>query len=108
MSKDPPLKSAYELAMERLRAKDRKDGTGETIALTEVQKAEIARLRREAQAKLAEIEILHGKALAGTAGDPERTRDLVEKYGIDRSRIESRLESSIARIRRGDAVKEED
>lgn len=108
MSKEAPLKSSYELALERLRAKDREEGTEEPIVLTAAQKAEISRLRGEARAKLAEIEILHTKALAGVGADPAQSRDLDEKYRIDRTRIESRLESSIARIRRGDPVSEGD
>ena len=53
---DKPLKSAYELTMERLRAKDREQGVEQQV-LTDAQKAEIARLRQETKAKLAEIEI---------------------------------------------------
>ncbi len=101
MAQDKPLKSAYELAMERLRAKDRREGVEEDRPLTEAQKEEIASLRREAKAKLAELEILHKKNLAGTRGDPEEVRKLEEAYRTDRARIEDRLETKIAKVRRG-------
>ncbi len=95
------LKSAYELAMERLRARDRDEGVAPEAALTAGQKDEIARLRQEAQAKLAEIEILHRKQLAAEA-DPDKRAELDEHYRTDRRRVESRLESAIARVKRGD------
>jgi hypothetical protein len=96
---EPPLKSSYELAMERLRAKDREEGKPEDKPLTDEQKQEITRLRKEAHAKLAEREILHRKDVASARTDPAKVTDLEEKYRIDRERIESRLESAIARVR---------
>ena len=100
---EEPLKSSYELAMERLRAKDREAGVEEERPLTDAQKQEIARLRQEAQAKLAELEILHRKALAGLAYDPTKpdaAGTLEERYRTDRARVESRLESAIARVKK--------
>jgi len=99
---DQPLKSAYELAMERLKAKDRSEGVEESGPLTQEQKKRIAELRQEAQAKLAELEILHQKNLAGTRGDPDEVQKTEENYRTDRSRVESRLESAIARVKRGE------
>ena len=99
MPKDKPLKSAYELAMERLRAKDREDGVDESEPLTDEQKDEIARLRQDAKAKRAEMEILHRKNLQASAGDPEATQKLEEGYRTDRSRVDSRLESAIAKVK---------
>jgi hypothetical protein len=102
---DEPLKSAYELAMERLRAKDREAGIEETQPLTEAQKEEIARLRQEAQAKLAEIEILHRKALSALRYDPAKpdaAGTLETQYRTDRARVESRLESAIAKVKKGE------
>ena len=101
MSDDTPLKSAYELAMERLRARDREEGIEEERPLTAAQKEEIARLRRDAEARRAEAEILHRKEVQAAAGDPEKLRDIEERARIDRARIESRLESGIAKVRRG-------
>jgi hypothetical protein len=100
---EPPLKSAYELAMERLKAKDRDEGVPEEAPLTAAQKERIAELRRDAQAKLAELEILHRKNLAAAGGDPVATAKVEENYATDRGRVESRLESAVAKVRRGDS-----
>ncbi len=99
MPEDKPLKSAYELAMERLRSRDREEGVEEERPLDEAQKAEIARLRQEARAKLAEMEILHRKDRMATGGDPEKLAELEERYRTDRTRVESKLESAIAKVR---------
>jgi hypothetical protein len=101
MPENRPLKSAYELAMERLRRKDREEGIEPERPLGEAQKERIAELRREAKAKLAEMEILHRKDVAAVGGDAEKVRDLEEKYRIDRARVESRLDGEISRVRRG-------
>jgi len=100
MPDDTPLKSAYELAMERLRAKDREAGVEQRGPLSEPGKTEIARLRAEAKAKLAELEILHEKEAVSVAGDPEKSRELERHYRIDRRRVESNLESAVAAVRR--------
>ena len=100
-SEDEPLKSSYELAMERLKAKDKEEGVEEEEPLTQAQREEIGRARQEAQAKLAELEILHRKNLAGTGGDPEKVAVVERNYRTDRERVESRLESAIARVRAG-------
>ena len=100
---EEPLKSAYELAMERLRAKDREAGIEEERPLGEAQKQEITRLRQQAHAKLAELEILHRKALAGLTYDPTKpdaAGTLEERYRTDRARVESGLESAIAKVKK--------
>jgi hypothetical protein len=102
MSKDKPLKSAYELAMERLRAEDRDSGVEEQKPLTEEQKGRIAELRQAAQAKLAEIEIMHRDQIAGAGGDPEAIQKLEERYLTDRRRVESILQTNVARVKRGE------
>jgi hypothetical protein len=101
MPEDESLKSSYELAMERLKAQDREAGIEEERPLTAKQKEEIARIRQEAKAKLAEMEILHRDALAAGGGDPEEIRKVEESYRADRDRVESRMESAIARVKRG-------
>ena len=107
MSDDKPLKSAYDLAMERLRAQDREAGVGDAAPLSDEQKEAIAELRRKAQARLAEMEILHRKDLA-TATEPEKLTEMEEHYATDRRRVESSLESSIARVRRGELPEDDD
>ena len=69
MSDDAP-KSAYELAMERLRQKD-KEASVEERPLTEKQKAAIAEARQFHQAKSAYISstaVASAGALAGSVG----------------------------------------
>jgi hypothetical protein len=99
MAKEKPLKSAYDIAMERLRAEDRERGVPERRPLTDDQKKEIARLRKEAKAKLAELEIMHKKNLASEQGDPEKIKKIEEHFEIDRGRIESALDSAIAKVK---------
>lgn len=100
MPEDKPLKSAYEVAMERLRAKDREAGTGPDRPLTDDQKREIARLRQEAKAKLAELEILYRDRLERALLEaPDKAREVEEEFRRERDRVERRLEASIARVR---------
>ena len=97
---DKPLKSAFDLAMDRLKARDLAEGVEEAKPLTKAQKTRIAELRTEAQAKLAELEILHRKNVAGTS-DPAVLAKIEENYAIDRGRAESRRDSEIAKIHAG-------
>ena len=60
MSDDAP-KSAFELAMERLRKKDREEGVEDT-PLTDEQRSAIAEAKKLYEAKLAEREILYHAA----------------------------------------------
>jgi hypothetical protein len=76
MADDAP-KSAYELAMERLRLKDREEGTVER-SISEEQKAEISEVRKVYEAKVAEREILHRSAL-----DKARTHEEVAKLNAE-------------------------
>jgi hypothetical protein len=100
MAEDKPLKSAYEIAMERLRAKDRQAGVEPDRPLSEEQKQEIARLRQEAKAKLAELEILYRERMEKALLEaPEKAREVEQEYQRERQRVEERLESSIARVR---------
>ena len=101
MSNDAPLKSAYELAMERLQAEDRQAGVEEPHPLNDEQKQAIAELRQRATAKLAELEILHGKNTAEAAADPDQLTQLEERYETDRRRVESDTQSAVARGRKG-------
>jgi hypothetical protein len=99
MSKDGKLKSAYELAMERLRAEDNRLGVDEPRPLSRRQKDVIHNLRQEAKAKLAELEILRDQRFAAVAGDPEKLAEEEQHYKVDRRRVEAQLETSIADIK---------
>lgn len=96
MSGNAP-KTALELAMERLRQKDREAGVEER-PLTEAQKAEIAEVRKVYEAKVAEREILHQHALRNA-----RSHDEVEKLEAelaqDRERAASDRDRKIAEIK---------
>ncbi len=102
MGEDKPLKSAFELAMERLRAKDREAGVEEPKPLTEEQRRRIAELRQELKAKIAEMEILHKEALMKAADNPEEMVKIVEEHREERERLEARYEAKIEKIRRGE------
>ena len=101
MSKDKPLKSAYELAMERLRDADREAGRKQPKRLTAEQKRRISEARRTAKAKLAELEILRDDQRA-LVSDLEKTAEIEEHYRRDRDRLERVLESDVEAIRRGE------
>ena len=97
MSDDRP-KTAYEIAMERLRKKDTEAGVAER-PLTDEQKAAIAEARQVYEAKVAEREILHQAALR-SAGSHEDIERLNEELRRDRERLASARDRKIAEIRR--------
>ena len=99
------LKSAYELAMEKLTREDKESAAGSTARekLTAGQKEKIAKIRREIQAKLAEREILFKSEQRAARGDPERMDKIEEAYRRDRERLLSRQEEQIQEVRRGSA-----
>ena len=79
MSDEEAPKSALELAMARLRQKD-KDAGIEEKPVTHEQRAKIAEVRKFYEAKLAEREILHKSALRTSDGEPEAVLALEEEY----------------------------
>lgn len=97
MSTDGAPKSAYELAMERLKKKDEEAGI-EHKPLTDEQKAAIAEIRNFYQAKLAEIELLHQSKLVATV-DPAERAQLEQDYRMDRDRLTSERDRKIERAR---------
>jgi hypothetical protein len=90
-------KTAYELAMERLRKKDADAGIVPE-SLTDEQKAEIAEIRRVAEARAAELKILHQSSLA-TVFDPAERETLDAGHRADLQRVVDDRERKIARIR---------
>lgn len=97
MSDDRP-KSAFELAMERLRQKD-KEASIEDRPLTDAQKAAIAEARQFYKAKVAEREILHQAALRA-ASTHEEVERLNEELRRDQERLANDRDRKIAEIRR--------
>ncbi len=93
------LKSAYELAMERLKAKE--GGASSSPELTDEQRERIAAIRREFKAKRDELEFLQKgaveQALAG--GKPEKVVELEEGHRRDRERLDREEDERIRRVR---------
>jgi len=97
MSADEP-KSAFELAMERLRKKDAEAGVEER-PLTDAQKAVIAEARQVYEARMAEREILHQAALR-KATTHEEVERLNEELRRDRDRLATDRDRKTAEARR--------
>lgn len=97
MSDDGAPKSAYELAMQRLRKKDRDAGVEERL-LTSEQRAEIADVRRVYDARLAEREILY-QSERRRAETPEALEQLEENYRRDRERLTGERDAKVEKIR---------
>lgn len=90
-------KTAYELAMERLRKKDADAGIVHE-SLTDEQRAAIAEVRQVAEARTAELKILHQSAMAAVFDPAERER-LDAAHRTDLQRVADDRERKIARIR---------
>ena len=95
MSDDAP-KSAFELAMERLRQKD--EASRDDRPLTDEQKAAIAEAREWYKAKVAECEILHQAALRKARSHEEIER-LNKNLRSDNERLANDRDRKIAQIR---------
>jgi hypothetical protein len=92
------MKSAYELALERLEAQGIERPSDTT--LTGEQKAAIAEARNLTESKLAELEILHRDASSKTA-DPVAREKAEEDYRRERRRLEEDCERQVGKLRRG-------
>ena len=98
MADDAAPKSSYELAMERLRKKDKEAGVDDR-PLTAGQREAIGEARKVAEARFAEREILHQSALKGVM-DPDSREKLEEEYRRDRERIANDRDRKIEEIRK--------
>jgi hypothetical protein len=89
------MKSAYELAMERL------NKTSPTLKLTDAQKKEIAELESKCAAKIAERELLVKDeiAKAEAKGDFEEIEKLQKQLVSDRKSAQAEMEEKKARVR---------
>ena len=90
------LKSAYELALERLKAES---GGEEDAPLSGKQKEAIAEARRVVSSRLAEREILFKDALKKVLDEEARAK-LEDEYRIDRQRIQDDGDRAVAEIRK--------
>jgi len=98
MSTEKPLKSALELAMERLRKADAAAGV-EPQPLTESKKTAIAEVRNFYEAKLAEQDVLHYSKLRRVM-DPAEREALEQGYRRERERLTSERDAKIEKLRR--------
>src|SRR5262245_48683815 len=94
---DEAPKSAVELAMERLRKKDAEQGIGER-SLSEDQKAEIASVRQNYAAKLAQEEILFKSRMASVFEHEERLK-LEDGHRREMQRLNDERDRKIEKIR---------
>ena len=90
-------KTAFEIAMERLKSRDAEAGI-EHKPLTDAQKAAISEIRNFYQAKLAELEVLHQGKLK-TMIDPAERAAREDEYRRDRERLTSERDAKIEKAR---------
>jgi hypothetical protein len=92
------MKSAYELAMERLRASD----PDANVPLTPEQKARLAEIDRVYQGKTAEREIFLRKQLDDlrTAGNQEEFEKVRQQLAGEKVRLEEEKETEKEKVRR--------
>ena len=98
------IKSAYELALERLAAQGIEGPRAQE--LSEAAKQAIAEARRVTESRLAELEILHRAELA-KLGDPAARAEQEARYRRDRERAEAGGERAVARLRAADTQEEQ-
>jgi hypothetical protein len=102
MPDDAAPKSAFELAMERLRKKDAEHGITER-ALTDAEKAEIAEVRSLYNSKIAEQEILQQSAMKDLLGaDPAQIEEVGRRFRRERERLASERDAKVEKIRQGE------
>jgi hypothetical protein len=87
------MKSAYELAMERL------NKTAPTVKLSDAQKKELAELESQYAAKIAAREIALKGEIARTADDVEKESALRDQLATERRKLQSELEEKKERVR---------
>ncbi len=92
------MKSAYELALERLESQGIERPREE--ALSEEEREQVAEARRRADAKIAEMEIMHQSSLPKLA-DPAEREKAEKEFRHERRRVEEKRDREIARIREG-------
>ena len=92
------MKSAYELALERLASQGieppREEGLPPAV------REKVAELRKKTEAKLAELEILHRDALSKNP-DPVAREKSEEEYRRERRRLEEDCERQVGKLRAG-------
>lgn len=92
------MKSAYELALERLEQQGIERPREE--ALDDATRERIAEVRAKAKAALAELEILHRDRQRGGV-ELEAAGKAEEEYLVERRRIEERRDRELEKLRGG-------
>jgi hypothetical protein len=92
------MKSAYDLAMERLEKRD-----GKLAPLSQEQKKALAEVENKAKAKTAEFEIMFRQKLetAYAGGKPEEIEEVERQKRSELDRIRRQAEEAKERIRQG-------
>jgi hypothetical protein len=91
------MKTAYELAMERLKKKDEEAGI-EAKPLTDAQKTQIAEIRNFYEAKLAEVQVMHHSKIISVY-DPAERETLEKEYRRERERLGDERDRKVAKAR---------
>ncbi len=93
------MKSAYELAMERLNADDPETAK----PLTDEQREQLADVSSRYQAKLAEREIFLKKQLeeAEQSGNPVEAEQIRRQMALEKERLQEEMEEKKDKIRNG-------
>lgn len=87
------MKTAYELAMERL------NKTAPTVKLSEAQKKELAELDSKYAAKIAEREIAMNAEIAKVSGDSQAVEFLRDQLATERKKLQAELEDKKEQVR---------
>ena len=98
MTDDGAPKSAYELAMERLKKKDEEAGLTRQ-PVTDAQKAAIAEIRNFYEAKLAELDVMHQSKLRASV-DPEARATLEQEFRREREHLTTERDAKVEKARR--------
>lgn len=96
-SKSDRMKTAYELALERLESQGIERPRQESFS--DETRREMEEVRKKAQGDLAQAEILHRKRLAGLF-DPAARQQEQEDYALERKRIETERDRKLEKLRR--------
>ena len=99
MGDDAP-RTAYELAMERLRKKDQDEGVT-VVPLTEAQRTQIAEIRNFYEAKIAELKVLHESTMRRSVDVAER-ETLDQQHRRELEHLTSARDAKVEKIRRGE------
>ncbi len=96
------LKSAYELAMERLQARDPENA--DSAPLSAEQKRQIAEVRQRYRTRLAELDVMRkaGESKVSERGDAEKLGKLEEEYEVEKKALEQAMENEVQAIKNGE------